>query len=52
MVVGSVTLDDALERLAPVERALLRPVNPTLYSHQESKAKLQADNHFLQAIQE
>jgi predicted nucleotidyltransferase len=47
MVVGSVALDDLLERLAPVERALRRPVNPTVYSHKELKAKLQADNHFL-----
>jgi uncharacterized protein len=51
MVVGSVTLDDVLERLAPVERALGRPVNPTVYSPEELKAKLQADNHFLKAIQ-
>jgi predicted nucleotidyltransferase len=51
MVVGSVTLDDVLERLAPVERALRRPVNPTVYSQKELKAKLRADNHFLKAIQ-
>ena len=51
MVVGSVTLDDLLERIAPVERNLRRPVNPTIYSHEELKAKLQAHNHFLKAIQ-
>jgi predicted nucleotidyltransferase len=51
MVVGSVTLDDVLERLAPVERALRRPANPTVYAPEELKAKLQADNHFLHAIQ-
>jgi predicted nucleotidyltransferase len=51
MVVGSVTLDDLLERLAPVERALRRPVNPTVYSQKELKAKLQTGNHFLKAIQ-
>lgn len=51
MVVGSVTLDDLLERLTPVERTLRRPVNPTVYSQKELKAKLQAGNHFLKAIQ-
>jgi predicted nucleotidyltransferase len=51
MVVGSVTLDDLLERLAPVERTLHRPVNPTIYSQEELKVRLQADNHFLKAIQ-
>ncbi len=51
MVVGSVTLDDLLERLVPVERILRRPVNPTVYSQRELKAKLRAGNHFLKAIQ-
>jgi predicted nucleotidyltransferase len=51
MIVGSVTLDELLEQLAPVERALHRPVNPTVYSLKELRAKLQADNHFLKAIQ-
>jgi len=51
MVVGSVTLDNLLERLAPVERTLRRPVNPTIYSQEEWRVKLQADNHFLKAIQ-
>jgi predicted nucleotidyltransferase len=51
MIVGSVTLDELLEQLAPVERALHRPVNPTVYSLEELRAKLQADNHFLKAIQ-
>ncbi len=51
MVVGSVILDDLLERLIPVERTLRRPVNPTIYSQEEWKVKLQADNHFLKAIQ-
>jgi predicted nucleotidyltransferase len=51
MVVGSVSLDDVLERIAPVERTLRRPVNPTVYSLKELKAKLQSGNHFLKAIQ-
>lgn len=52
MVVGSVTLDELLKRLEPVEAALNRPVNPTVYSLKELKAKLRANNHFLKAIQQ
>jgi predicted nucleotidyltransferase len=51
MVIGSVTLDELLEQLAPLERFLRRPVNPTVYSEEELRAKLRADNHFLKAIQ-
>jgi uncharacterized protein len=51
MVIGSLTLDDLLEKLAPVERALNRPINPSIYSLKELKAKLKANNHFLKAIQ-
>lgn len=52
MVVGKATLDELLEHLAPVERGLQRPVNPTVYSSREVRAKLKAGNHFLKAIQE
>ena len=51
MVVGQVTLDQLLERLTPLERTLGRPVNPTVYSSEEMRAKLKAGNHFLKAIQ-
>jgi len=51
MVIGTVTLDELLERLAPVERSLRRPVSPTVYSQKELKAKLRAGNHFLKAVQ-
>jgi predicted nucleotidyltransferase len=51
MVIGSLTLDDLLERLAPVERTLNRPINPSIYSLKELKAKLKANNHFLKATQ-
>jgi hypothetical protein len=46
-----VTLDQLLERLTPLERTLGRPVNPTVYSSEEMRAKLKAGNHFLKAIQ-
>ena len=51
MVVGQVTLDQLMERLTPLERTLGRPVNPTVYSSEEMRAKLKAGNHFLKAIQ-
>jgi predicted nucleotidyltransferase len=51
MVVGQVTLDELLEHLTPLERTLRRPVNPTVYSQKELRAKLKAGNHFLKAIQ-
>ena len=51
MVIGEVTLDDLLARLSPIEKSLSRPINPTVYSRQELRSKIQADNHFLRAIQ-
>jgi uncharacterized protein len=51
MVIGQVTLDELLEHLSPLERTLRRPINPTIYSQKELRAKLKAGNHFLKAIQ-
>lgn len=50
MVVGDVTLDDVLQQLAPVERAIGRSINPTLYSMKEFKTKLKSGNHFLRSV--
>lgn len=50
MVVGDVTLDGVLECLTPIERAIGRPINPTIYSLSEFKSKLRARNHFLNAV--
>jgi predicted nucleotidyltransferase len=50
MVVGEVTLDEVLTQLAPVERAIGRSINPTLYSTKEFKARLKAGNHFLRSV--
>jgi predicted nucleotidyltransferase len=50
MVVGDVTLDEVLTQLAPVERAVGRPINPTVFSVKEFKSKLQNGNHFLRAV--
>lgn len=50
MIVGSVTLEEVLVVLANAERLLGRAVNPTVYSVQEFKAKLKAQNHFLTSV--
>jgi predicted nucleotidyltransferase len=50
MIVGDVTLDDVLALLAPVERAIGRSINPTLYSLREFKSKLKSGNHFLRSV--
>jgi predicted nucleotidyltransferase len=51
LVIGSLTLDDLLERLAPVESLLRRPINPSIYSLEEWTAKLRDGHHFVSAIQ-
>jgi hypothetical protein len=51
MVVGSVSLDELLEQLSPLERVLRRPVNPAVYSEKELREKLQRNNYFLKSIQ-
>src|SRR6266702_1027435 len=50
MVIGEVTLDEILTHLAPAERDLGRPVNPTVYSLKEFTSKLQRGNHFLNSV--
>ncbi len=50
MIIGEVSLEDVLSSLSNVEAALGRPVNPTVYSRDEFKLKLEAGNHFLNAV--
>jgi predicted nucleotidyltransferase len=50
MIVGDVTLEDILPGLASAENTIGRPVNPTIYSDAELKAKLAAGNHFVRAV--
>jgi uncharacterized protein len=50
MIVGNVTLDDVLAQLAPVENAIGRPINPTVYSLKEFKTRIKDGNHFLTSI--
>lgn len=53
MLVGDdLSYGHVMELLAPVEEALGRTINPTLYSPQDFAAKLGAGNHFLQRVTE
>ncbi|HEX3661373.1 MAG TPA: nucleotidyltransferase domain-containing protein [Acidobacteriaceae bacterium] len=50
MIVGNVTLDDVLAQLTPVENAIGRPINPTVYSLKEFRTKVKDGNHFLTSV--
>jgi uncharacterized protein len=50
MVIGAVSLDEVLDAVAPVEKQLGRPVNPTIYSIEDLKTRLRSGNHFLQSL--
>jgi len=50
MIIGDVQLDEVLSRLSEVETTLGRAVNPTVYPAREFQTKLQAGNHFLDAV--
>lgn len=50
MILGNVTLDDVLAQLAPVENAIGRTINPTVYSLKEFKTKTKDGNHFLTSV--
>jgi uncharacterized protein len=49
MVAGSVSLDEILDAVSPLEKSLRRPVNPTIYSLQDLKKSLGSGNHFLRS---
>lgn len=50
MVIGAASLDEVLDAVRPVEKRLGRPVNPTIYSNEDLKARLRSGNHFLQSL--
>ena len=50
IIVGDVTLDEVLTQLVPVEGAVGRQINPTVYSSDEFKRKLEGGNHFLRSL--
>jgi DNA-binding transcriptional ArsR family regulator len=47
---GAISLDEVLGAISPVEKQLRRPVNPTIYSLEDAKARLREGNHFLQSL--
>ena len=50
MGIGTVSLDEVLDAVGPVEKQLRRPVNPTIYSLEDLKARFRSGNHFLQSL--
>lgn len=50
MVVGQVELEEVLARLQKVEKLIQRPINPTVYSLEEFRAKLASGNHFVKSV--
>jgi uncharacterized protein len=50
MVIGDTTLDEILACLNSAERNLGRSINPTVYSLNEFKSRLQDGNHFLNSV--
>jgi predicted nucleotidyltransferase len=45
MVVGKASIDDVISHVAKVEKSTGRPINPTVYSASEFKAKMADGNH-------
>jgi hypothetical protein len=50
--VGSVSLQDLVEALSPVQNPLGREVNPTVYPAAEFREKITRGHHFLGAVLE
>jgi uncharacterized protein len=50
LVIGDVTLSDISPALTKAEDRLRRPVNATVYSLREYRAKLESNNHFLRSV--
>jgi len=50
MVVGHVELEEVLARVQTVEKQIQRPINPTVYSPEEFKAKLANGSHFVTSV--
>jgi predicted nucleotidyltransferase len=49
-VIGSVSLEEIVAALSPVEQAIGREINPTLFSEIEFKSKLSKKNHFIRSM--
>lgn len=49
-VIGSVSLEEIVIALSPVEQAMGREINPMLFSEKEFKSKLLNRNHFIRSM--
>ncbi len=49
-LVGKVQLEELVSALTPVEQAISREINPTLFSTTEFKKKWSQSNHFLKSV--
>ncbi len=52
IVVGSLSFRELVVILEPIEKSVMREVNPTLYSPEEFRAKLSEENNFIQNVLE
>lgn len=50
MIIGEVKLDEILSQMEKIEQTLGRPANPTVYSAKEFRSKIEAGNHFVNAV--
>ena len=50
MLAEETSRDELLEQVSPVERALNRPINPTIDSRDELPTKIQSGIHLLRAV--
>jgi predicted nucleotidyltransferase len=50
-VAGTASLDEVLGAVAPLEKQLGRPVNPTIYSLNDLRQRLHEGNHFLRSLE-
>lgn len=50
MVIGSVTLEELIELLSPVERQVSRAINPMVYSQADLTQRIAKGNHFLSSV--
>lgn len=50
MVVGDPTFAEIVAAINPAEKTLAREINPTVYSLDEFRSRLAAENHFLKAV--
>lgn len=52
MVADGITLEEVYSALAPAEKALGRPISPTIYTPGEFKQRKESGNHFLTSVLE